>query len=52
VFARGLRFVEVEKKNFKNLKFGGGVEGAITTNMGLVHLNKKPQKGLEIRGKG
>jgi hypothetical protein len=40
------------KEKKKNLKFGGGVKGAITTNRGFVHLNKKPQNGLETLGKG
>jgi hypothetical protein len=34
------------------LKFVDGVKGAITINKGLVHLNKKPQNGLETPGKG
>ncbi len=51
VSTRGSGFAEAKKKK-QNLRFGGGFKGAITTNMGLVHLNKKPQNGLETLGKG
>jgi len=49
VYAWHLRFA---KEFFLNLKFGGGFKGTITTNKGLVHLNKKPHNGLETPSKG
>jgi hypothetical protein len=51
VSTRRLGFAESKKKK-RNIKFGSGFKGAITTNRGLVHLNKKPPNGLETLGKG